>query len=112
MVPPAPPPQVTLLFPDEWCKERYGGGMIKKVDGLPFWRDRCASPRAPSLLLQHAFWSLCAAHSVREWCGSIAKQPCVHRPSQRRLLYLEEKILAAQEEARRLIWPAAFVTFK
>jgi hypothetical protein len=31
---------VLLIFPDAWCKERYGGGLFKKVDGVPFWTER------------------------------------------------------------------------
>lgn len=37
---PLPDPKVLLLFPDAWCKEKFGCGNIGKVPGFPFWRDR------------------------------------------------------------------------
>ncbi len=32
--------QLTILFPDEWIKEHYGGGMMAKADGFKFWKER------------------------------------------------------------------------
>lgn len=60
-------PNVLLIMPDAWCKEKYGGGIIKSVPAMEFWLTR--------------------------------------------LPELEKRILEGQVNARKLVWPSAFVTF-
>lgn len=119
---PLPPATVTLLFPDDWCKEKYGKGMMKKVDAVPFWKDRLLylesriveeQEKARQLVWPSAFVSFktrlaqsisatgLQQHDEQTWCTRGAPEP-------RELVWSNLGMTSSTRSSKTSVWWVVF----